>query len=413
MNKALLIAYHYPPLGGPGVFRTLKFTKYLPNFNYQPFILTIKNPMYRLNDPSLIGEIPSQAKINRVFAFEHRILRVPRLLNLNLRWFYLPDEHIGWLPFAVFYGSKLIKKENIDVLFATSPSYSTLLIGSLLKKKTKKPLVVDFRDPWINNSFINYPTKFHEFIDTKMEKYVLTQADYITVASDLIRDDIIKRYPFAEPKIETITNGFDPDDFKNLDQQNRSRKFRIAYTGSIYGQLTARSFFIALKELISENAELKKNIEVVFVGNYGKETQNLVSELHLEENVYLKGYVAHKKCLELIVNSDLLLLLITILGSKGKEILTGKIFEYLASKKPIIAIAPEDGLASKLIKSLNAGIIIPPRNVELVKEAIMQFYKTWRNEKRLIEPNTSDELQKYNRRFLTQRLSKIFEKIKK
>lgn len=412
MNKALLIAYHYPPLGGPGVFRTLKFSKYLSKYNYQPFILTIKNPMYRLKDASLIGEIPKDIKISRVFAFEHRILRVPRLLKLNLKWFYIPDEHIGWLPLAVYYGSKLIQRENIDVLFATSPSYSTLLIGSLLKKKTKKPLVVDFRDPWIHNSFIDYPTRFHESIDSRLEKYVLAQSDYITVASDLIRDDIIKRYPFVKQKIETITNGFDPDDFKNLRQNNRSEKFQIVYTGSIYGKLTAKSFFIAIKELLSENSELKNNLEVIFVGNYGKETISLVKELKLKDNVYLKGYVSHKKCLELIANSDVLLLLITILGSKGKEILTGKIFEYLASKKPIIAIVPHDGLASKLIQKVQAGVIIPPRNVKLVKKAVIQYYFLWLNKKQLkIDNNT--ELKKYDRSFLTQKLSRIFEKVKK
>ena len=410
MNKALLVAYHYPPLGGPGVFRTLKFSKYLPRYNYQPFILTIKNPMYRLRDSSLMKEIPKHIKINRVFAFEHRILRSPRLLKLNLKWFYLPDEHVGWLPFAVFHGSKLIHREDVDVLFATSPSYSTLLIGSLLKKKTKKPLVVDFRDPWINNSFINYPTRFHEFIDARLEKFVLIQADYITVASDLIRDDIIKRYPFVKQKIETITNGFDPDDFKNLNQQNRSGKFRIVYTGSIYGQLTAKSFFIAIKKLILEKPELKNILEVIFVGNYSKETINLVKELKLKKNVLLKGYIPHKKCIELITNSDLLLLLITILGSKGKEILTGKIFEYLASKKPILAIVPQDGLASRLIQKLDAGVIVPPRNINLLKEAIWRFYKSWLNKKQVTTINT-DELKKYDRRILTQKLVKIFEKV--
>jgi glycosyltransferase involved in cell wall biosynthesis len=413
MNKALLLAYHYPPLGGPGVFRTLKFTKYLPKFNYQPFILTVKNPLYKIKDSSLMAEIPPKANVNRVFSFEHRLLRVPRLLNMNLKWFYLPDEHIGWLPFAIFHGSKLVKKEGIEVIFATSPSYTTLLIGSLLKKKTKKSLVIDFRDPWVNNSFIEYPTKLHKLIESKMEEYVLTQADYITVATDLIKDDLIQRYPFVKPKIETLTNGFDPEDFEKLELQKQSSKFRIAYTGSIYGDLTARTFLGALKELIIENEELKKNIEIVFVGNYGKETQNLVRKLSLEENVKLQGYVPHKKCLELIAESNVLLLLITVLGSKGKEILTGKIFEYLASNKPIIAIAPKDNLASKLIKSLDAGVIVPPRNLELTKEAILLFYKKWKIGELIGLTINSNELQKFNRVNLTQRLSRIFDKINK
>jgi glycosyltransferase involved in cell wall biosynthesis len=133
----------------------------------------------------------------------------------------------------------------------------------------------------------------------------------------------------------------------------------------------------------------------------------------LEENVKLKGYVTHKKSLEIIAGSNVVLLLITVLGSKGKEILTGKIFEYLASKKPIIAIAPKDNLASKLIKSLGAGIIIPPRNIDLVKKAILLFYKKWKNEKLVGLTINSNELQKFNRIKLTQRLSEIFDKVKK
>lgn len=408
MNKALFIAYHYPPLGGAGVFRTLKFTKYLSNFNYQPLVLTVKNPMYNTKDPSLLEEIPPGTKICRVFSFEHKALKAPRLLNFNLKWFYIPDEHVGWIPFAVSYGSKLVWSEDIDVIFATAPINTTLLIGSLLKKKTKKPLVVDYRDPWITNSFIKYPTQFHEFIETKMEKFVLTQADYITVVNDLIRDDLIKRYPFVESKIETLTNGFDSEDFENLNFQKKNSKFRIIYTGSIYGLRTARTFLDALKELIMKNEEFKKDIEVIFVGNQGKETPYLVKNLHLEKYVTLMGYLPHKKCLEIIKNSDVQLLLVT-----SEENLPSKIFEYLASQKPIMAIAPENSVASELIKSLDAGVLIPPRNLGLIKKAILCFYQKWRTGKLFTYTNKSKELQKYNRINLTQRLSRIFDKVKK
>jgi len=122
MKKALLIAYHFPPLGGGGVFRTLKFTKYLLEFGYQPYVLTVKNPMYREKDSTLVEEIPMEAEIYRTFSFEHRILRAPRaLLNINLKWLYMPDQNVGWLPFGVFSGTKIVRKENIDLIYATSP----------------------------------------------------------------------------------------------------------------------------------------------------------------------------------------------------------------------------------------------------------------------------------------------------
>ena len=413
MMKVLIAAYHYPPLGGGGVFRSLKFSRYLPEFGYKPYVLTVKNPLRSQKDPLLMKDIPREASIIRTFSFEHRIFRAPRhFLNISLKWFFVPDEHIGWLPTAVSEGVKLIKKNNINVIYATGPVWTTFLIGFLLKKKTKKPLIIDFRDPWINNSNLKYPTKLHEFIEKSLEKKIVTQANYIIAATDLIRDDLIKRYPFVASKIETITNGFDPEDFKNLNLNTKSSKFRITYAGSIYGLLTARSFLSALKELIIENEEFKKNIEVVFVGNYGKETLSLVKEMRLADYVKLKEYIPHKKCLELVMNSDVLLLLITILGSKGKEILTGKIFEYLASQNPILAIAPVDGLASKLIRSLDAGIIVAPGDVRCVKESILLFYNRWRSGKSLLVQNNYSKIQKFNRKILTHRLSKIFDKFK-
>jgi glycosyltransferase involved in cell wall biosynthesis len=411
MKKALLIAYHFPPLGGGGVFRTLKFTKYLPEFGYQPYVLTVKKPMYREKDPTLIKEIPPEAKIHRTFSFEHRILRVPRLLNINLKWFYMPDQNIGWLPLGVSTGAKLVKKENIDVLYATSPIWTSLLIGMLVKKKTKKPLVVDFRDPWTDNPFINYPTKLHQRLEGKMEKTVLTQADYITVVTDLIKNSLTRKYPFIKSKIETITNGFDPDDFKNLKIHKKTGKFTITYVGSIYGLLTAKPFLTALKELVEEKKGFKERMEAVFVGNCGKETPQLVRQLGLEENVRFVGYLPHRKSLEFMVNSQALLLLITIEGSKGERILTGKLFEYLASRKPIIALVPENGLAAKVIKSLNAGTVVSPRDVQRVKKVIASYFDQWIEGKLSEATDVTSNITLYNRKVLTGKLAQIFDKL--
>jgi glycosyltransferase involved in cell wall biosynthesis len=411
MKKVLLIAYHFPPLGGGGVFRTLKFTKYLPEFGYQPHVLTVKNPMYREKDLTLVKEIPKEAEIQRTFSFEHRILRAPRLLNLNLKWFYLPDPNIGWLPFGVSTGSRHVKKEKISVIYATSPIWTSLLIGLLLKKKTKKPLVVDFRDPWTDNPFNSCPTKFHERLEKNMEKLVLAKADYVTVATDSIKTNLIRKYPFIKSKIETITNGFDPEDFKNLKINKRTDKFTITYVGSIYGLLTAKPFLTALKELTEEKKQFKENVEAIFVGNCGKETPRLVGELGLEQNVRFVGYVPHRKGLEFMVNSQALLLLITLEGSKGEGILTGKLFEYLAARKPIIALAPEDGLAANVIKSLNAGTVVSPLEIQRIKKAIASYYDQWEAGKLYAVTDVSSDITPYNRKVLTGKLAQIFDKV--
>ena len=407
MKKVLMIAYHYPPLGGGGVFRTLKFTKYLPQFGFQPYVLTVKNPMYITRDPTLLRDIPSEVKVFRTSSFEYRILRAPRLLNIDLKWFYIPDVNTGWLPFAVQAGAKIIKKENIDVIFATFPLATSLLIGFLLKKKTKKPLVIDFRDPWTDSPFTEYPTKLHENIEKKMEETILTQANYVTAAGDSIKQSFIKRYPFIKSKIEVITNGFDPDDFKDLKIQEQTNKFRIGHAGSLYGVRTARPFLIALKELTEEKADLREKLEIIFVGNYGKETPLLVKNFRLEDFVKLIRYISHKECLELMLNSHTLLLLITAKGPRGKGILTGKLFEYLASRTPILAIAPENGAAANIIKSLKAGTVVSPNNIPLIKQTIFEFYEKWKKGKLA---KITNDITKYDRRFLTQRLAQTLEK---
>jgi len=411
MKKVLLIAYHFPPLGGGGVFRTVKFAKYLPEFGYQPYVLTVKNPMYDTKDLTLQREIPSEAEVHRTFSFEHRILRAPRLLNINLKWFYMPDENIGWLPFGVSTGAKLVKKENIDVIYATSPKWTSLLIGFFLKKYTKKPFVIDFRDPWTDNFSITYPTKYHEWFERKLETIILTQADYVTVAFDSIKNALIKKHPFLKSKIATITNGFDPEDFKNLKIHKKTGKFTILHVGSIYGLLTAKPFLIALKELVEEKKEFREKLEAVFVGNYGRETPLLVRRYGLEENVRFVEYVPHRKSLEFMVNSQALLLLITIEGSKGEGIIPGKLFEYLASRKPIIAIASENGLAAKMIKSANAGTIVSPRRLRGIKKAISDFYEQWIEGISSAPTRNMENITRYDRRILTHKLAQIFEKI--
>ena len=191
----------------------------------------------------------------------------------------------------------------------------------------------------------------------------------------------------------------------------RTDKFTITYVGSIYDLLTAKPFLTALKELTEEKKLFKETVEAIFVGNCGKETPRLVGELGLEQNVRFVGYVPHRKGLEFMVNSQVLLLLITIEGSKGEGILTGKLFEYLASRKPIIALAPEEGLAANVIKSLNAGTVVSPLEVHRIKKAIASYYDQWEKGKLYAAMDVSGDITQYNRKVLTGKLAQIFDKI--
>jgi glycosyltransferase involved in cell wall biosynthesis len=410
MKKVLIIAYHYPPLGGGGVFRTLKFTKYLPKFGFQPHVLTVKNPMYRTKDSTLIREIPPEAKVYRTFSFEHRILRAPRLLNLNLKWFYIPDENVGWIPFAVRQGEEIIKKENIDIIYATAPINTSLLIGHLLKEKTGKPLIVDYRDPWTQNVFVKYPTKFHRRIEEKMEKLVLTTADYIIVTTEPMRLKLVEKYPFIKGKIETITNGFDPEDFDGLTRKDSKEKFIITYTGYLYGLRTGKYFFTALKELLEEETELKSKIQVLFAGPSSKQVALFIEELGLQNVVKLLGYRSHRESLQLMANSDVLLLIIAAEESydekTGPLMIPGKTFEYFGAKKPILALVPQ-GIAAELIRSTKTGVIVPPKNTSSIKQAIFKLFQDWKKGNLVVESNVFE----YNRKVLTAKLAKVFQHV--
>lgn len=406
MKKALVIAYHFPPLGGGGVFRTLKFTKYLPRFGFEPYVLTVKNAMYQTKDPTLLNDIPPEVKISRTLSIEHRLFLKPfYALKTDPKWVFVPDINIGWLPFAVRRGRKIIQKESIDVIYVTAPINTGLLVGYLLKKKTGKPLVIDFRDPWTDNPFVRYPTRLHEYIEEKMEEEIVTNADYVIVAGDPIKKSFMQKYPFLKSRMEVITNGYDPDDFKNLKTYEQTNKFRITYTGSLYRVRNANSFLLALKKLAEEKVHLREKLEVIFVGNFNKETPLLVKKLGLEDVVKLARYISHKECIEVMLNSDILLLLITEKGPQKEWTLTGKLFEYLASRRPILAVAPENGEAAEIIKSMKAGVIIPPNDIELIGKTIFSFYEMW-NQGKSVE--MTGDIHKYNRVFLTQRLAQIF-----
>jgi glycosyltransferase involved in cell wall biosynthesis len=409
MKKVLVVAYHYPPVGGSGVFRTLKFTKYLPQFDFRPYVLTVKNSMYTPKDPTLVKEIPPEARVIATFSFEHRILRASRLLNIDPEWFFITDVNLGWLPFAVHTGTKIIRQENIDVIYVTAPIWTSLLIGYLLKKKTQKPLVIDFRDPWTINLFKKTPTKFHARIENWLERRVLASADYVITVSQPYKRRLIEKYPFLKTRFEVIMNGFDPDDFKDLKRQPLQGKFRIVHTGSLYGLRTPKYFLLALQGLVREKEYLRKQIEVQFIGNYGKETPILVDKLGLNDLVQFIGYLPHERCLELMVNSHILLLIVASEGNKASGIVTGKLFEYLISGRPILALAPNGSIVANIVQSANAGLVVSS-DVEAIKNTILKFYEQWTEGKLSITTDMAS-IERYNRKVLTRKLAQIFEKV--
>jgi len=440
MKKVLIITYLFPPLGGVGVQRTIKFVKYLPNYGWQPIVLTVKKPEYWIEDPSLETEIPKTAKVYRTASFEleklHNIIknlletlsakiekflfkkinlinaidwRLKKFFSTINSWLFIPDRKIGWLPFAMLRGWWIIKKEKIDVIFTTSPPNSVHLIGYLLKKLTGKPLVVDFRDPWTQGIYWNPVTEIHKKIEEFMENAILRSADKVISVLGDIGNDLMTKYSLLDSKRKfiTIPNGFDPDDFKvNVNPKNS--KFTITYTGVFYGRQTPLYFLNALRELIDERKEIEKEIQVIFVGKLSNFYKDKIKQLSLNKIVKYVGYVPHQKSIEFILNSDVLLLIIGS-GEGSDRIYTGKIFEYLAANKPILALIPE-GAAANLIALTKSGVVVPPENVGSIKQAIYNLYLRHKVGDLKVDSDRS-LIQKYDRKKLTKDLADVFEGI--
>ena len=296
-----------------------------------------------------------------------------------------------------------------DVIYVTAPIWTSLLIGYLLKKRTKKPLVVDFRDPWTINPYHKPPTKLHAKIENCLERRVLMIADYVVTVSQPYKCRLVAKYPFLKTKSEVIMNGFDPDDFKNLKRQPPQGKFRIVHTGSLYGLRSPKYFLFALHMLIQEKPYLRKQVEVQFVGNYGKEAPMIVDKLGVNDLVQFIAYMPHGKCLELMLNSHILLLIVASEGLKTSGIVTGKLFEYLFSGRPVLALASKESIVANIVQSAKAGLVVSS-NVEAIKDAILELYEQWA-EGKLSATTEMASIEKYNRKVLTRKLVQIFEKV--
>lgn len=441
-KNALLISFAFPPLGGSGVQRVLKFAKYLPQFGWKPVILTVKSAVFHAYDqenlketenlkiyrtrfidflniknriitplpdpPPQVGRENNQGKTPQVKRenekSKKRFILIKPLMKFFNQYFLIPDDKIGWIPFAVTEALKIIKKEKIDVIYTTGDPFSTFLIGLIIKKLTNKPWVIDYRDSWTDFSLTNpiyFKGKYRQNLENIMEYHVLKNADKIISVSPAINEKLQKKHrKINEEKYAVIHNGYDPDDFKNIRKIN-NEKFIITHAGIFNTTRTPALFLQALHELFKENDGLKEKIEARLIGlSLNENINEIINRYNLNQNVKTIGYLKHNECVKEIINSDALLL---IQDYNNLEAYSGKIFEYLYTKNPIIALVPSDGCAADLIRKTNSGIIVKENNTPFIKEAIKEIYLNNNNkpDMKIIET--------FNRKNLTEKLANIFD----
>ncbi len=426
MKKVLIITYYWPPAGSSGVQRWLKFVKYIRNFGWEPVVFTSKNPEVQSYDNTLIKDIPENLTvIQREVIEPYRLFRffTGRKSNMGVGFassemkqslvqslsvwirgnLFIPDPRILWVKPSVRFLKKYNKENQIDLIVTTGPPHSIHLIGLALKEQLDVKWIADFRDPWTNIDYFEElklgkrARRKHHFL----EKRVVETADAVVVVSKAMVND----FKLCNPqRIEVITNGFDEDDFPTEDI-TLDKNFTVTHIGSIPPNRNCPNLWKAIRLMTDRNEEFRKKLAIQLVGNVDTTVLNEIDANGLKEYCYLTGYLPHIKSLEIMRSSQVLLLLVNN-SPNAEGILTGKLFEYFAAKRPILAIGPKGGELQHLITKTNTGYLAQSSNLDEIISAIEQLWSEYLKG----FPNFSSKgTQTFSRKNLTKEMAKLMD----
>ena len=420
MFKVLVIAYYFPPMGLSGVQRTLKFVKYLKNFNWQPTVITTGEVGYFAHDISLTKELDDlNIQVIRIGGKEPNAMlakfgtiKLPtefirKILNRISQTIFIPDNKISWSKKAYKKVEEIISNEHFDAIFVTCPPFSAFSYVSQIRKKSDIPIFVDYRDLWYESYFSFYPTPVHKHLHKKEEYNALKAVDRVLVTNRRIKEKLLKDFPFLSfEDIVILSHGFDPEDFERIPAHPKPKnKLVIMYSGIFMAYNTPKYFLKAFKELSVERPDIAAEIELHFVGYLGKENRKLVRKLNLQEFVKDFGYVNHDDSIAKIKSADVLWFMVDRLKNID-AILPGKVYEYVGAQKPVIACVP-DGAAKMAVEEYGAGFICEPDNISNIKQTLLTVYELYKKNQ-LPKPEETI-LEKYRRDYLTEMLSKQFQ----
>ncbi len=436
-KKILIITYYFPPSGGAGVQRCLKFVKYLSEFGWQPVVLTVKDADYPAYDESLFAEVPENVPVYRTKIFEpYQLYRrltgkkvgeamdiatLSRDSSQQRKWserlaefirstLFIPDARIGWKPFAVREGLEIIQKEKIDLILSSAPPYTCHLIGRALKLKTELPWICDFRDSWVGWLSAAKRSGLPHWIELRQEQAVLRDADRILTVSPGVQEDLTSRHPkLLDQRWLQLPNGYDSHDFEGIEPFPEDNKLTITYTGSLYGNRNPENLLKALIELIHEDLRWKTHLRLKFVGRVAQPILEQFNQPELTGLIEYLPYVPHQESIRHLLSTDLALLIIDD-APANKGILTGKLYEYLGSRKPILALAPP-GNAVDLIRQLKAGFLAPPGDIEQIKAILREIMDKWLNRQLTLEKIDQTGITNLDRKNLTKQLGQIADEL--
>jgi len=422
-KKALIITYYWPPAGGPGVQRWLKFVKYLPEFGIEPIVYIPENPNYPIVDESLLNEVRDDVKIlcypisepykfadlfskqksktiSKGIISEKKNQNILEKLMLYIRGnFFIPDARIGWVKPSVKLLNEFIKKEQVDTVITTGPPHSLHLIGLELKNQLGVKWIADFRDPWTSIGYHKQLrlTKKSELKHKILEKQILNGSDQIIVTSHITKQEFQQ---ITDKPIEVITNGYDVGCSEKVELD---KMFSLSHIGSLLSKRNPEILWKVLSELINEFPDFASDIQLNFIGLLSEDVLNSIKKYGLSKYINDVGYVSHKEAVKFQKKSQLLLL-IEINSVDTKCIIPGKLFEYMVSNRPIIALGPKGSDVEKIVKETNTGQYFNYDAYNSLKTHILNCYEAFKNKTLRSSPIG---LQKYSRKALTESLSKL------
>jgi len=382
--KCLLVSFYFPPAGGGGVQRPLKLAQYLPAMGIETHVLAPDDPRWLHRDDAL--RAPSQAWVHRaryvgvsggkpseVLAGTHGLDRLATHARLQLRRLVVPDENATWALTAVPAGIRIAREHDIDVVVSTSPPPSTHLIAAAIARATGARWVADLRDSLVAHAHRradSTATRLKSSLHGRVARLVAARADAITCVSDAISEETRSLGPRG--RVVTIANGCDFDDVAGL-ERHPSERFRITHTGSFFGRRDPRPFLQALHDS-------RLDVAARFLGDFRPADREWAESLGLGDRLELLPYAPRATSLALQRDSEALLLLIPEAGGRGRGVLSGKVFEYVAVGRPILAAVPPDGAAAELIRETGAGAVAPPDDPVAIREALEGLHARWRGD---------------------------------
>lgn len=412
MKSVLFIAYIFPPLGGGGVLRSVKFVKYLRRKGWKVHVLTVRVDDGFVHDERLIEDIPDGVMIHRssmvplekVLSWCEKV-RLGFVSSLLSRVVF-PDLQVGWLPSAFLRAGNIIEDEKIDVVYTTSSPFTSHFVGMFLKRRYPAVRwVSDYRDPWSQNAIMyRFLGPSRKRIDAVFEKVLLDRSDEIIVSTESNRKNLIERFRLPEGKVSTVTNGYDEDDFSAIPPHTQGDEFTITYIGSAYSTYNPANFIQAALPLLKS----KLRIKLRFVGECAGWVHDYLRDKSLHGPYFrffeLVDHVHYRDALSAMIRSDLLLL---VLPSDAASIIPGKIFEYIRSGVPVFAAIPAGGDAAEIITKTRTGMVVDPDEIDEMTSALRDCYTRWKEGTLDIVPDHA-RIRRYDRDLLTDRLTGIF-----